>query len=365
MTKMDRQIRASIGQQAAEWFVTHRAGPLSDSERAAFFAWLKASPIHVEEYLGVAALERGLAAATDDPAMSLDALLKLARQDQSDRVVDLTTATEVEPRRGRSSNRRVAWSVAALIVLIVGALWMPSRMRDGQWWGLPKTYHTAHGAQAVWHLPDGSVLHLNTDTAVTVRYSSTERLVALDRGEAMFEVAHDSRRAFRVLAGPTNAVALGTQFDAYRRSDSTQITVIVGQIAVFDGSVAPANAATAASPGVLRVGAGQQVRVAAGVLPAAPTSINLGEVMAWLQRKIIFEHRPLGEVADDFNRYNKIPFSIDDAALRELRISGVFDAEDAASFALYLESLEGVRVARLATRIQVSRSRAGAHGSGG
>src|SRR5277367_6540597 len=222
MTTTDQQIRAAITQRAADWFVANRAGPLSDGERAAFFTWLKASPIHVEEYLGVAALERGLAAATDDPTMTLDALLELARRDQSDRVVDLIPATESDFPRGRISYRRVGWSVAAVITLIVGALWMPIRMRDGQWLGLPKTYQTAHGAQAVWHLPDGSVLHLNTDTAVTVRYSATERLLVLDRGEAMFEVAHDARRAFRVLAGSTNAVAIGTQFDAYRRSGSTQ-----------------------------------------------------------------------------------------------------------------------------------------------
>jgi transmembrane sensor len=363
MTSTDQQIRAAITQRAADWFVANRAAPLADGERAAFFAWLKASPIHVEEYLGVAALERDLTAATDDSAMTLSALLELARQDQSGRVVDLITAAEAEPQHGRISYRRAGWSVAAVITLIVGALWMPVKMRDGQWLGLPKTYQTAHGAQAVWHLPDGSILHLNTDTAVTVRYSSTERLLALDRGEAMFEVAHDSRRAFRVLAGSTNAVALGTQFDAYRHSDSTLITVLAGQIAVFDGKAASPDTATAASPSVLRVSTGQQVRVIAGVLPAAPTGVNLAEVTAWLQRKIVFDQRPLGEVADEFNRYNTIQFSIDDAALRTMRIGGVFDAADTESFAAYLGSLEGVRVERLATRINVSRSRGGPRGS--
>src|SRR5579863_2121350 len=124
MTSTDQQIRAAITQRAADWFVANRAGPLADGERAAFFAWLKASPIHVEEYLGVAALERDLTAATDDSAMTLSALLELARQDQSGRVVDLITAAEVEPRHGRISYRRAGWSVAAVITLIVGALWM-------------------------------------------------------------------------------------------------------------------------------------------------------------------------------------------------------------------------------------------------
>src|SRR5277367_2560232 len=152
MTTTDQQ---SITKRAAEWFVAHRAGPLNDGERAEFFAWLKASPLHVEEYLGVAALERGLSAATDDPAMSLDALLEMARQDQPGSVIDLVTATEIAPRHGRrTTHRRIGWSIAALVFLSVGALSMLFGLRDGQWWGLPKSYQTAHGVQAAWRLPD-------------------------------------------------------------------------------------------------------------------------------------------------------------------------------------------------------------------
>ena len=62
-------------------------------------------------------------------------------------------------------------------------------------------------------LADGSVLYLNTDTAVTIRYSRTERLVVLKSGQAGFEVAHDPNRPFRVFAGPAEAVAHGTEFD--------------------------------------------------------------------------------------------------------------------------------------------------------
>ena len=50
----DDEIHAAIAQQAGEWFIAHQAGPLAEEESAAFLAWLKASPIHVREYLGVA-----------------------------------------------------------------------------------------------------------------------------------------------------------------------------------------------------------------------------------------------------------------------------------------------------------------------
>ena len=39
-------------------------------------------------------------------------------------------------------------------------------------------FKTGHGEQQTHRLADGSVLHLNTDSAVTVRYSKTERQVS-------------------------------------------------------------------------------------------------------------------------------------------------------------------------------------------
>ena len=47
---------------------------------------------------------------------------------------------------------------------------------------------------------------------------------------------------------------------------------------------------------------------------AQPIPVDVQQTVAWLQRKIAFEQRPLGEVADEFNRYGSIPIEIDDAA---------------------------------------------------
>jgi transmembrane sensor len=205
------------------------------------------------------------------------------------------------------------------------------------------------------------MLHVNTDTAVTVRFSSAERMLDVDHGQVAVEVAHDDHRAFRVHAGSTDAVAVGTEFDVYRRPGSTLITVLSGQVAVSVGQFAPRSTAPAGPPSDLRVDAGQQVSVNAGVLPSAAEPTDVRETTAWLDRKIVFDQRPLGAVADEFNRYNDIPFTIDDPALRSLTISGAFNAADTDSFAAFLESLDGVRVERLPTGFRVS----GSHGKYG
>jgi transmembrane sensor len=370
MNASDPQIRSAITQVAADWYAAHRVGRLSEAERAEFLAWLKASPIHIEEYLGVAALERTLAAAVDDPSMSMDAWVEMARADSTGTVVDIAgpfgpnepTRGPYQPPRVRPARRFWGGIAAAACVSVAGicVLWM-ERSHDGI--DAVKTYRTAHGQQGAWALPDGSMLHVNTDTAVTVRFSSAERMVEVDHGQVSVDVAHDDRRTFRVHAGSTDAVAVGTEFDVYRRPDSTLITVMSGQVAVSVGRFVPHQTTPAQLPsGGLRVGAGQRVSVSGGVLPTAPEPTDVRETTAWLERKIVFDQRPLGAVADEFNRYNDIPFTIDDTVLRSVTISGAFNAADTESFAAFLESLDGVRVERLPTRFIVSSSH-GKHGS--
>lgn len=359
MTPSAEHVLAAVAQQAGDWFVANQAGPLNEVDRVAFVAWLKASPIHVEEYLGVALVARDLPAATDDPATPLESLLAQALADEADNVVLFDESIPVDnlPRRYRVSR---AWlltasaAAAAVVVLVTSQAWWA---RDGEFLGLPKTYASAHGEQLAQRLPDGTWLHVNTDSAVTVRYSHSERIVHVDRGQANFQVAHDARRRFRVIAGDAQVVAFGTHFDVYRKlGDTTVITVIEGTVDVAMTSPRPPTTDTVLPLDALRVTAGQQVRIEAGVMPTEAVSVNLQEAMAWLKQQIVFERRPLGEVADEFNRYTQIPIEIDDPALRALAVSGVFDAYDTDSFARFLETLDGVAVQRTETRIRVFRS---------
>ena len=356
MTLSDEEIRAAIAVQAGEWFIANQPGPLGDEDSAAFLAWLKASPIHVREYLGVARIAHHLPAAVGRPQVPLETFLAQA-QIGNDRVVSIEVPT---PRRQRPAPRlSTSWSwpivtsmAAALVLLLAGALWWA---HDGEWLGLPRTYRTAHGEQSVKRLPDGSVLRLDTDSEATVRYSSRERLVELKRGQALFEVAHESQRRFRVAAGNAGAIAIGTQFDVYRKTGAIEFTVAQGEIAVFTGEPSWLRNAEGLPVGVQRVTAGYQLRIDAGAAPSQPVAVDLDQALGWVQHKIVFEHRPLGEVAAEFNRYGKIPVEIGDAALRALPVSGMFDAADTESFVAFLQTLPGVRVEKTPARIRVIR----------
>jgi transmembrane sensor len=346
MSVTNEQVRAGIAEQAAAWFVENRGGPLDAAARVDFTEWLRASPVHVQEYLAVAVLSRDLPAATNNPQASLESLLAAARAD-ADNVVSLTPARAAAvraipaPARARWSATWPLAAAASLVLVICAALWS---VRDGDPFGLPKTYSTVHGELSVRALPDGSLLHLNTDSELTVRYSRGERLVELTRGEALFQVAHDDKRRFRVAAGEAGMLAVGTQFDVYRGPGAAKVTVIEGTVAVF----------TAAAPqAAQRVEAGYQVDVGERVGPLR--AVDTRAALAWLQRRIAFENRPLGEVAGDFNRYGRIPLEIEGQELRNLPISGAFDAYDTDSFAAFLGTLSGVQVDKGPKRILVRK----------
>lgn len=357
MTARNKHLRAIAAESAADWCVTNEDGPLSALERAELLEWLKASSNHVEEYLGVAVLARDLATVAGESTDSIEALVAEARADLPDNVVALPPAGSAPstPAVGTRLPGTRWFAAAAAVFLAVAVSWM-WQSRDGERFGLPKAYRTAHGEQGTWQLPDASVLQLNTDTAVTVRYTRVERVVTVDRGEAFLRVAKDHTRPFRTHAGDSNVVAVGTQFDVYRQPEATVVTVVEGQVAVFaDGALLRAPLAEVAAR-ALHVSAGEQVRMGAGPLPAHATAVDLRLAVGWLHRQIVFERQALGEVAREFNRYASMPVNVSDRSLAAMPISGVFDPYDTESLAAFLATLDGVTVQRSPTGIRVVRT---------
>jgi transmembrane sensor len=350
------EIRVVIAEQAGEWFIANQAGALTTDESAAFLDWLKSSPLHVKEYLEIARIARGWIDAVRDPQVPLESFLRQTRV-AADRVVVLKSPA---PRRERTASRLpISWgrpllaTAAALLLLAAGVLWW---VHDGELLGIAKTYRTGHGEQDAWRLPDGSILRLDTESAATVRYSGKERLVEVDRGQALFQVAHENSRRFRVAAGVTGVIAVGTQFDIYRHGGETAVTVAEGQVAVFTGKPAWLLGGEDAPADVQRIKAGYQMRVDASGSSAQPAQVDLAQTLAWLEHKITFKERPLGEVAEEFNRYGPIPVEIEDSTLRALPVTGMLDSSDTDSFVAFLETLPGVKVERTPTRIKVKAS---------
>jgi transmembrane sensor len=349
MPSNSSESRNAIARQAIEWFVRNRDG-LSVPDRTAFRAWLMSSPQHVEEYLKTAALSRNLQDALAGVELPLD-----DPDRSSERVIWLHDQPARAAERAHWSLRtRSAAAVAAVVALAVsmlaGLAWLE---RDGERFGLPKEFVTGRGEQRSWLLPDGTSLNLNSDSDVIVRYNRHERLVEMRRGQALFRVAHEAARRFRVTAGETGVIAVGTQFDVWRKPTSTLVTVVEGNVAVFTGAAPPSTASATLPSQAIALGAGQQLRVDDHSKPATPSGANVQLAVAWVQHQIAFDQRPLGDVAEEFNRYGSVPIVVESERLRGIAISGIFSEYDTDSFIAFIARLDHVAIERTPHEIRV------------
>jgi len=328
---------APVTEQACAWWMLLNHADATPADHHAFGEWVARSPERVEAFLQTAKLTRALQSKELQwPDTPVETLIREARSAPGE-VIDLSARL---PRDSSTENRASPWArwvaAAGVVALVAGA---------ASWRFLSaERYETGIGEQRSVVLDDGSVVTLNTSSDIEVRLAKDRRTVELLSGEALFQVAHDSARPFDVVAGKTIVRAVGTQFDIDRRASSTTVTVVEGKVAVFtesnQGARAPASRAAD-----LAVAAGEQVIVAPNARPHAAHA-NIAMATAWTQRKLVFEHRPLGEVADEFNRYNRERIEIQSAQLRDQEITGVFEANNPESFMTFLTKLPDVTVER-------------------
>jgi transmembrane sensor len=354
------EVRLIVAKQAADWFVNNRSAVAEEQERVTFMNWLRTSPLHVEEYLRIAAISRDLQAVAADSRVSLEELLADAGDDPS--LSDETdyAATVRHPVKRATRAKRSSWIPAwhfgviatVLVVVLAGVAW--------HWVGAPKEaettvrFATGHGEQRSWSLTDGSVVQLNTDSALRVAFDRKERFVELTQGQVYFSVAKDPQRRFRVIVNGAEIVAVGTQFDIYRHDQSVLVTVTEGHIAVYGGGE-HASPQGMASARPVSVGAGEQIRINAASVLESPTKAALKQNESWRSGRIVFEDQPLSQVVEQFNRYAKVPIEVSDLALRSVRIGGAFDALDIDSFCSFLQRIDGVVITRTPERIDISR----------
>ena len=179
-------------------------------------------------------------------------------------------------------------------------------------------------------LEDGSVVELNVDSEIEVRYTASERQVRLVRGEAKFSVARSPARPFTVMVGNIKVRAIGTVFVIAMDSMTVEIVVAEGRVAVESAAVA--------DPGteVLQLTAGERA-----IVPRVPaTSVQVSTLgptqlaarMASFDSRLTFQDTPLAEVVAVFNRHNEVKLVIGDPAIASLRISGSFRSTDVDAF---------------------------------
>jgi len=342
MTNTNPQIL----EEAAEWLIEFNSEQPDAEAREKFDAWLRLSPQHVRAYLELLPVwEDGVSLPLDEGATA-EQFIALGKSDTRN-IVALRATPErcAEPAVISTfrKSRYVALAVSMLLT-VAATLFLYATYFSG-------VYTTGIGEQRSIALDDGSTIELNARTQIRVRYSDLQRNVELLEGQALFQVAKNVERPFIVHSGDTQVRAVGTQFDVNRRSASTIVTVIEGKVAVSGagGTAAPKGSTASA----LFLTAGEQTTVSGAATPRAAHA-NLTNTTAWTQRRLVFDDATLGEVIEEFNRYNRVPLRLQDASLEEFPITAAFSSTDPSSLVNFLRVQPGIRVTESDGEIQIS-----------
>lgn len=382
-TAANRQIL----EEAAAWFVDFRVGDVGAAAREECHRWLRRSPEHIQAYLEIASTYAELPAPNPGGSLDIDALIAHARSSPGN-IVEPSSWRQQSSRPSHTS--RILLALAASILLVLGAI--------STWFYTQRgTYRTDIGEQRSLTLADGSTLELNSNSVVRVRYTERERHIDLLAGQALFDVAKDKARPFIVKTGDTQVRAVGTQFDVYRKSRGTTVTVIEGRVAVLTPAMSehshedaahkaltgeppdgpgrgpdafPGNPKSAASimPGKdeILLSAGEQLTVAPAV-PSKPATdtrsesslhinhANIAAATAWTTRQLVFDATPLADVAEEFNRHNNRRLIVDMQQLADFHVSGTYSFTNPNSLLLFLRSQPGIKLVETEREIRVMR----------
>jgi transmembrane sensor len=202
----------------------------------------------------------------------------------------------------------------------------------------PNNFVTGIGERRVIQLDDGSTVTLNTRSHLRVRFTQTRRDVELIDGEALFSVAHDAGRPFLARAGNTLVEAVGTQFNIYRGTAGTQVSVVEGRVRILANQ----------NSRPLAVDAGEEALVGSESTPfdmeRHPISAaELQRRLAWVNGELIFQGTSLATAVAEFNRYNRRRLEVSDPAIVQLVVGGRFQTVDPDDFIALLQDLFGVR----------------------
>lgn len=196
-------------------------------------------------------------------------------------------------------------------------------------------------------LGDGSVVQLNTDSAIAIDYSPDRRTVRLLGGEAAFSVAGDPERPFVVEAAEGTITALGTRFVV--RRNPADVTVMVSEHSVRVSSAADGERDT------VDLGEGQELDYGPGGI-GRPHAIDVPTETSWTRGRLVFADRPLSEVVSELARYRKGILTIAGDDLGRRRVSGSFRIDDPDAALATLQRLLGISSLRLTDRFVILHS---------
>ncbi|WP_334185674.1 FecR family protein [Novosphingobium sp.] len=320
----------AIDREAAQW-VDRMNRPLHDAAVAAEFdRWIMQDPRHVESYARFQALwqsgglRHALEAAQAEPEH-----FGFAGEDG-------TPDWEIPSRAGQAWKQFAGFAAVALCLVGLASLGARALVNE-------TSYAAARGAARDVLLADGSKVRMSGGTQMNVRITPWSREVALQNGEAFFDVAHENLRTFSVNTGTSRITVLGTAFDIDMVDRETRV------VRVYRGLVS------------VDAGAGRQWRLPAGngIEVGGGRVRSLGEVRGdhpgWIDGWFDADDTSVRQLVQRLNRGSSLPVVLDDPALGSLPVTGRFQTSDPEMVLEALAAIHDLRWRKETARYVLSR----------
>ncbi|WP_434571346.1 FecR domain-containing protein [Pseudomonas sp. Z3-8] len=286
-----KPVSARVLDAAIAWQLSLDSGNGSPQEREAFAQWHAADEEHARAWQQLGMLDQRFSAASG-PARA--ALLH----------------SRVSIRR---RVRKIGSGLASVVAVIGLALFAGERYLPLDYWLADQ--RTATGEQRTLRLADGTLINLNTHSALDVRFDDKQRRVILQEGEILVETGHNDPRPFIVETREGSMRALGTRFLVRLEDEGTRLSVLKSAVAAHPQATAEEQ--------ILREG--QQVLMRRDGL--GPTLALSPGADAWTRGMLVVDNARLEDLVRELARYRRGYLGVE-PKVADLRITGSFPLHD-------------------------------------
>ena len=286
-----KPVSARVLDAAIAWQLSLDSGDGSAVEREEFSKWLASDEEHARAWRQLGMLDQRFSVASGPARAAL-----------------------LQSREGIRQRVRKLGSGLASIALVCGlALFAGERYVPIHYWLADQ--RTATGEQRTLKLADGTLVNLNTHSAIDVKFDEQRRLIVLQEGEILVETGHNDARPFYVQTRDGSLRALGTRFIVKREDDATRLSVLQSAVAAHPQS----------SPDEQILREGQQMLIRSdGLGPIA--ALDLG-TDAWTRGMLVVDNARLEDLVREIGRYRPGHLGVA-AEVADLRITGSFPLKD-------------------------------------
>ncbi|WP_296234728.1 FecR domain-containing protein [Pseudomonas sp. UBA4617] len=284
-------VSSRVLEAAIAWKLSLDSGSGTPDDRSEFMRWHAASEEHARAWRQLGAMDQRVGAAAGPARQAL-----------------------VQSRVGlRRRIGKVGSGLAGMFLLGSLLAWVGAPSLAPSYWLADQ--RTATGELRTLRLEDGTLLSLNSHTAVDIDYAGEQRSIVLHQGEISVQTGHQDPRPLLVSTDDGRLRPLGTRFLVRREAKGTRLEVLQASVAAM-----PLNSG---DEQVLREG--QQVLMNANGLGRV-SAVDAG-ADAWTRGMLVVDNVRLADLLAALGQYRSGYLGVD-AKVADLRVTGSFPLTD-------------------------------------